>query len=121
MAPLPGPSCHEASHVGKGLIILSLSVVAGTVEKVTALAEAKTGLQRGDRVMALVGGGGYASEGVGLCWWGVGLYCWGPLWWGWGHSDECWRGVGLCWGGHDCSIEGWDCLGTPMHALLGVT
>jgi len=35
--------------------------VAGTVEELSPLAEEKSGLKLGDRVMALVGGGGYAE------------------------------------------------------------
>ena len=36
--------------------------VSGTVSEVTQLAVENTGLKIGDRVMALVGGGGYAGK-----------------------------------------------------------
>ena len=40
---------------------LSCLPVAGTVEEMSPLAAEKSGLKQGDRVMALVGGGGYAG------------------------------------------------------------
>ena len=39
----------------------SCLTVAGTVEELSPLAEEKSGLKLGDKVMALVGGGGYAG------------------------------------------------------------
>ena len=38
-----------------------LSLVAGTVEEMSSEAEEQSGFKKGQKVMALVGGGGYAG------------------------------------------------------------
>lgn len=45
-------------------LLSPLVPVAGTVEEMTPEAEEKSGLRKGQRVMALVGGGGYAGEEI---------------------------------------------------------
>ena len=41
--------------------VCSVSIVSGTITELTERARQKTDLKEGDRVMALVGGGGYAG------------------------------------------------------------
>ena len=50
-------TCHDANLT----VVLLWSPVAGIVEELSQLAREKSGLKQGDRVMALVGGGGYAG------------------------------------------------------------
>ena len=39
-------------------------LVSGTIESLSSLAEAQSKFKKGDRVMALIGGGGYAGRRV---------------------------------------------------------
>ena len=47
-------TCNETAFVPPS--------VSGTVAELSPLAGSQSGLKKGDRVMALVGGGGYAGE-----------------------------------------------------------
>lgn len=39
-------------------------IVSGTIERLSLVAEAKSKLKVGDKVMALIGGGGYAGRSI---------------------------------------------------------
>ena len=39
-----------------------MHAVSGTIAKLSPVAEEKAGFKEGDRVMALIGGGGYAGQ-----------------------------------------------------------